>query len=61
MDQGFKFTLRQRVKLDESEERGKVIGRAEYLNTCNKYLVRYVAGDGRQVEAWFDQDAIVAL
>ncbi len=40
-------------------EQGEVIGRSEYSTTPTKsYLVRYKAGDGRQVEEWFTEDAI---
>lgn len=39
-------------------EAGEVIGRAEYRNTGPSYFVRYRAGDGRQVDAWFDDEAI---
>ncbi len=40
-------------------ESGIVIGRAEYTSSANSYLVRYRAGDGRQAEEWWDEDAIV--
>ena len=40
-------------------EEGQVIGRSEYLNgAAGAYLVRYRAGDGRQVEDWFSADAL---
>ncbi len=58
METKFKFELSQRVELDESREEGTVIARAEYSNKCNQYLVRYLAGDGRQTESWWDEDAI---
>ena len=54
----FKFGLNETVDMTESEERGTVIGRAEYTNKEPQYLIRYVAADGRQVESWWDQDAI---
>lgn len=56
----FLHDLKAEVKMVESNEQGSVIGRAEYLDHSNSYLVRYRAGDGRQVEAWFDEPAITA-
>lgn len=59
MGPSFVFTLGDRVKLILSGEQGSVIGRAEYSDTINQYRVRYLAADGRQVEDWFAEDAIV--
>lgn len=56
----FAFEFGQVVKLVESGEMGTVIGRAQYCNSCDNYLIRYKAGDGRQVEAWWSEDAIEA-
>lgn len=56
----FIFEMKQIVKMVESNEQGAVIGRAEFENHCNSYQVRYRAGDGRQVEGWFDETAIQA-
>jgi hypothetical protein len=56
----WEFKLHQHVKLVESEEAGTVVGRAEYTNSPNNYLVRYRAGDGRQTEAWWTADALMA-
>jgi len=39
-------------------EGGEIVGRTEYTNSANTYLVRYRAGDGRQTEQWFTEDAI---
>lgn len=55
----FKFDLSQQVRLCESGEKGTVVGRAEYVNSSNSYLVRYCAGDGRQVEQWWSEDALI--
>lgn len=55
----FNFDLSQPVKLALSNERGLIIGRAEYANQPNQYLVRYVGADGCQVECWHSADAIV--
>jgi hypothetical protein len=56
----FKFQMGQTVKLATSDETGTVIGRAEYAESINGYLVRYKAGDGRQVENWWTEAAIAA-
>lgn len=52
------FRLGEAVALSLSGERGIVIGRAEYLEGGPSYLVRYHAGDGRQVEGWWNEPAI---
>ncbi len=54
----FNFGLGETVKLIETTEEGKVIGRADYQYADNAYLVRYRAGDGRQVEVWWTESAI---
>ena len=54
----FAFRLHQPVALKISDERGEIIGRAEFSNSVDHYKVRYVAGDGRQVEDWLAEDAI---
>jgi len=55
----FAFELGQRVAILGSEV-GDVIGRAEYHQgeMVNQYWVRYVAGDGRAVEAWWSEKAL---
>lgn len=60
MKEEFKFNLGDRVKLRLSSEAGEVIGRAEYSRSKPQYLVEYLAGDGRQVDSWKDEDALVA-
>lgn len=47
------------VRMIASEEKGAIIGRAEYLHDETRYLVRYKAADGRQVEDWWGQSAII--
>ncbi len=54
----FKFNLADKVTLDISGENGEVLGRAEYTNGSNNYLVRYLSADGRAVEAWWLEDAL---
>lgn len=56
----FTFELGQMVKIEDSNEIGKVTGRAEYQNAENSYYLRYKAGDGRAVEAWWPESALVA-
>jgi len=56
----FIFQLGAEVTLQTSGETGFVIGRAEYLTTNPSYLIRYKAADGRQVETWWSEDAILA-
>lgn len=52
------FLLGDRVKVGNGLERGEVVARAEYLTSEPQYLVRYVAGDGRCVEAWWTESAL---
>lgn len=47
-----------KVKISCSGERGVVVGYAQYKNHQDQALVRYMAGDGRAVEAWWDVDAL---
>ena len=54
----FKFDLNDEVSIIASEEYGEVIARAEYSSSVNQYLIRYKAGDGRAVEAWWDESAL---
>lgn len=54
----FKFEFNQEVNIFRSGEHGIVIGRAEYPSGNNNYYVRYVAADGRSVEAWWQEDAL---
>ena len=56
----FKFGLKQVVKIKESEETGTIHGRAEYTTGENNYFLRYKAADGRAVEAWWVESALVA-
>jgi len=48
------------VTLSKSGESGEVVGRAEHELSQDRFLIRYVCGDGRQVEAWWDESAIKA-
>ncbi len=57
----YKFSLNDKIKLAMTEEKGKVIGRAEYVETTQIYYVRYIAGDGRQCTEWFNGEALEKL
>lgn len=57
----FQFGMGQIVYLVDSREAGTVIGRCEFANAENSYLVRYKANDGSQVERWWGESALVAL
>ena len=57
----FDFKLGDEVVIEESGERGVVIGRAHYTDANPGYLLRYRAGDGRCVEAWWSESALVRV
>lgn len=56
----FKYELGQNVTILVSGEYGEIIGRADYTNHTNMYQIRYKAADGRAVESWWDEDALIA-
>jgi len=58
MEKTFKYGLGDRVQLKESEEEGEVVGRAEFSNADDSYLIRYQGKDGRLVEVWWTESAI---
>lgn len=57
----FEFDLSDEVELIVSGERGIVIGRAEFVVAEQQYLLRYKCADGRAVEAWWTEDALVGI
>ena len=61
MGKKFKFEIGRKVQLSASEEHGEVVGRAEYKNNENQYLVYYQAGDGRAVESWWNEHRLVGV
>ncbi len=61
MQHNFKFSLEQPVVITESGEDGKVIAMATYAHAEDSYRIRYKAADGRAVEAWWDESALVGL
>jgi hypothetical protein len=54
----FKFKIGALLTIKASDETGEVIGRAQYSNSDNTYLLRYKGGDGKAVENWWSEDAI---
>ena len=54
----FKFSLREPVVIEASEEAGVVIGRYESVTAEPQYFVRYRASDGRAVESWWTESAL---
>lgn len=54
----FKFALNQNVLISVSGEIGEVIARAEYATGENRYLLRYMAADGRACESWLGESAL---
>jgi len=56
----FKFKLKEELKIDASNEAGSVIARAEYNANEDQYLLRYQAADGRAVESWWGESALIA-
>ena len=55
----FKFNCGDKVELVDSGEQGTVIGRAEYTYCDPSFFVRYKCGDGRLVESWWTETAIL--
>lgn len=56
----FIFSLNDKVRICDGDEHGVIVGRAEYTNCCNNYLVRYHCGDGRAIESWWNEDALTS-
>ncbi|WP_186077535.1 hypothetical protein [Burkholderia gladioli] len=56
----FKFNLGDSVAITASGERGTVIGRSDYAEADDSYLVRYKAADGRATQDWWSEGALEA-
>lgn len=54
----FKYQLNQEIRLKLSEEKGFIVGRAEYVNGTNSYLIRYKDANNCQREEWISEDAL---
>lgn len=57
----FKYPLKATATLIGSGESGQIIGRAEYTEAKQDYLIRLVAADGRLVEVWWKESAIASV
>lgn len=60
MKKAFLFEIGDNVKINVSNEHGTVIGCAQFLDSDHQYLIRYCAGDGRGVEQWWQESALVS-
>lgn len=54
----FKFDIGQTVTIQTSGEQGRIVGRAEYDNSADDYLIRYTDGTGCAVQKWWTESAI---
>lgn len=54
----FKFELGAEVTISVSGEYGTVIGRAEYPDSPNQYLILYKSSVGRAVEGWWSEKVL---
>lgn len=52
------YGLNDKVKIACSGETGVVIGYAQFKNSGDQALVRYLRADGCAVEVWWDVDAL---
>jgi len=55
----FKFCNGDKVMIECSGEEGVILGRAEYSTSENQYYLRYKAGDGRAVDSWWQESALI--
>lgn len=56
----FKFNLSQIVSVSVSGEVGHIKSRSDSVTHSNQYLIHYKAADGRAVDAWFDEQDLIA-
>lgn len=56
----FKFEMNSIVALDQSGQRGRVVGQAIYENGSKSYLLRYQDAKGDAVECWWVEGALIA-
>jgi hypothetical protein len=54
----FMFDLGDTATIAISDETGKIIGRAEYIENENNYLLLYQANDGRAVKQWWKESEL---
>jgi hypothetical protein len=55
----FRFEIGALVTFSKSKEKGDVVARCEYDHDESRYLVRYVAADGKQTESWLVESALL--
>lgn len=55
----FRFDMKEALQIEASGERGTVVGRAEYVTAENQYYLRYKSADGRAVEGWWGESALI--
>lgn len=55
----FLYDLGEKLTIVCSGEEGVVVARSDSASHCDQYLLRYKAGDGRAVEAWWDEPALL--
>ncbi|CUY34150.1 MULTISPECIES: hypothetical protein [Serratia] len=56
----FKHEIGQRVVTTTGEECA-ILGRAEYVNDPNMYLLSWPSDDGSEAEIWFKEDELTAV
>lgn len=54
----FKFEIGTVVVITASSVAGTVVGRAEYVESENSYLVRYGSVEGSSSEAWCSESGL---
>jgi hypothetical protein len=55
----FQYELNEVVAIIVSQEKGLIIGRAEYMVCENTYLLRYASRDGNATEQWWGESALI--
>lgn len=55
----FSFPLGAIVRVVHSGMTGTVVARSEHFSEPNRYCVRSVAGDGTEIDKWFEEDELI--
>lgn len=53
-----KYKIGDELVLKDSREVGEVVGRADYKDHKDQYLLRYVSAQGVLVEQWWPESAL---
>lgn len=62
MNKGFRFSNGDKVKDIVTTYDGVITGRADYLNSCNRYGVESCKlKDNKTIELWFDEDRLALV